>query len=68
LLMSVLPKTGSGNVSRFGISLRLGILKDLPKPYGYSFLYKVRMPVESESYRLLANTDHRFSAGAHHSP
>lgn len=31
LVMSVLPYAGSGSVSRFGISLRLGILTRSPK-------------------------------------
>jgi hypothetical protein len=56
-VMSVLPNAESGSVSLFGISLRLGILKDLPKPCWYSLLYRVRMPPRSESCRLLASTD-----------
>ena len=38
LLMSVLPKTGSGSVSRFGTSLRLGILKISQSPAGTAYV------------------------------
>jgi hypothetical protein len=64
LLISVLPKAGSGNVSRFGTSLRLGILKISQSPADIHYSIRVRMPVESQFYcRLLANADWRFSAG-----
>jgi hypothetical protein len=37
LLMSVLPNIGSGSVSRFGTSLRLGILKISQCPAGTGY-------------------------------
>jgi hypothetical protein len=65
---SVLPKLGSGSVSRFGTSLRLGILKDLPIPCRHSLT-----PTVSDAYREQTQPPSgkrlwRFSAGVNRSP
>jgi hypothetical protein len=70
LVISVLLYTGSGRVSRFGTSLRLGIPKGLLQRLSYALLFNIlslsgtrNAPPESENMSALANAFRRFSLG-----
>jgi hypothetical protein len=68
LVMRVLPNAGSGSVSRFGTSLRLGILARSPKLSETVLTADMRVTTERYACRLMAVAVYDTQKGVSHSP